>query len=216
MFGPPVHFTSLSSMNTFVADQACSGGPGSAQEGEADEQEAHETLGNGATVVALDGDEDDHKNDGNEYIPAGIDIDEEAAHTPVSTKKRGGRSRDTLTAQTETKAAKTPRSTKRAAPAASSGRKRKAADAGIAAEAEAEPEATPAKKRGRPPGTTGPPSARLAAKPANKVTRGRPKGIATAVRVKPSLPAITFPWLGTYAISRLPRSLPVLGLRTPL
>ncbi|KAK4129620.1 hypothetical protein N657DRAFT_541620, partial [Parathielavia appendiculata] len=104
---------------------------------------------------------------------------------PSSIKKRGRPSLSTSATPAKSVASKTSRSTKSTAAPQSAGRstgKRKAADA------EAEPEEneagpTPAKKRGRPgrPATTSA-SARLAAKAANKSTRGRPKSITTAAK----------------------------------
>ena len=117
-----------------------------------------------------------------------LEADSAESDPPTSLKNRGRPSLSASVTPAKSAASKTPRKTphsaKSSAAPKSAGRstgKRKAAESELEDD---EPEGTPVAKRGRPgrpPKAAGAPaSARLAAKAANKPTRGRPK--ATGVR----------------------------------
>ncbi|AEO70158.1 uncharacterized protein THITE_2121185 [Thermothielavioides terrestris NRRL 8126] len=142
--------------------------------------------GRGLTVVTLD----DQAGMNGSAAPApeaelDIDAKDEAEVTstapapPSTIKKRGRPSLSGPATPAKSVSSKTPTSTNSAAAPKSAGRstgKRKAAESEPELK---EAETTPARKRGRPARSAGSSaSARLAAKAANKPTRGRPKSAA--------------------------------------
>jgi len=162
------------------------------------------------TVVTLD--DEPGLNEGAPFPDMGIHEPVREASTPGSgLKKRGRPSRSASATPARTpaktpKSSKTPRTAKSAAaatPKSNTGRKRKAAEVEEneeqAGEDNSEPApAEPPVKRGRPgrkAAAAAPASARLAAKVANKPTRGRPKATSTEdvsiLSVKPRSVAYT-------------------------